>query len=253
MKIYFATQSDVPNPLREELSKRGLASESPDADIVVNRDPCMGVFTRGKKLTIYWEVDEFLNIGKNHYGHIKPEWVDIRYIATPSSQSHRPGIPTLMNAANLPKKTKKVFDYVYVGRLDDSPLYASRVERLVELNREGLAILPNAPYEKYLEYLGMGEVIVDLIPKNPENNLFNLHMRVFEAMVRGCLMVDDDTVLKDIFVKDVHYTTLDRFGKITKEEARKIAENSRQEVLKKHTWAHRAEQLLKDIHERHLD
>lgn len=86
----------------------------------------------------------------------------------------------------------------------------------------------------------------------------DLNMRVFEALCSGSLLITDDAPnsgLKELFEDGKHLAIykderiVDTAGHYLRnpQEAERIAENGRQEVLARHTYDHRAEQLVTSV------
>lgn len=255
MKLTIVSSSGLTNHIIPEFKALGVWTDSPkEADVVINKDPAVGVWTWGKKLTVFWEIDEFLNIGKKHYDHIDMSKVGLHYITHKTYQKHRPNSQVLPMAVRLEdiQSAGHIFDYVHVGRIEDSPVYRNRLNKLIELHQQGqhFAILSTNSYEDYMTKLSNGMFIVDILPFNPDNGLSCLHVRVFEAMATGCLMVEEDPILDELFVKGKHYLPLSEFGKATVKQYEDVSLASFNEIKEKHTWKHRAEQMLKDIQER---
>lgn len=254
MKISVATNLPhfmISNGIVKELKKRGLFSET-NPDVVINIDPVHGKFTRGKK-TILWELDDFLNIGKPHYDEIA-QYVDIRYINHASYLEYYPEgtkvLPTAIDPDILPIPGEPIVKYIFVGSIEPIGIYQNR---LIELNKlfaygEDFYITNGKDdFNSHLERIVKGEVFVDVLPSNPDNGLSCLHTKIYQAMALSCVMVKFDPILNEQFVKDVHYVTLEKFGKITRLQADKIHRESREYVLKHHTLSNRVDTILQDL------
>jgi hypothetical protein len=234
----------------DTLEKKGLYTENPNSEIVWNVDSIHNSkLKRGVKLTIYWELDDFMSPGHN------PQFydVDLLYINSPDYLSYYPkGTKILRVAANpdfhreLP--VEKVCDYIFVGSIEPLPVYWERIGILDKFLRSGENIfITYGNINNYPELMSKGRVIINILPKIDGRVCIN--QKFYEAMATGCLMVDYHPMMDDIAIKDVHYTTLDRFGKITDEEINKIKKASRELIVSKHTWGHRVDQVVKDINE----
>ncbi len=228
------------------LKKKGLYTENPNAEIIWNIDSIHNIgLKRGTKLTVYWEIDDFMNPGSNpqNYG------VDLLYISHEENLiSYPKGTKVLMCAADpdfhKEQPTEKICDYIFVGSIEPLPVYSNRLYVLDKFLRSGASMfITYGSLDNYPRLMSQGKVILNILPH--VNGRTGINQRVFEAMSTGCLMVDDYHSL--IGVKDVHYTTLDRFGKITDDEIESIKKASRELIVSKHTWGHRVDQVVKDI------
>lgn len=241
----------------KELKKRGLYTDNfEEADIVWNIDSIHHVgIKKGKKLTIYWELDDFLMAGKND--HFYKE-ADILYVNMPEYIYHYPNGTKILRVAADPDIMKeapvvKDFDYSFIASIEPLPVYRERIFLLDKLFKKSTQIgqkilVSQGLGQEYVNLLSRGKVILDIPPLN-DNGYSCLHMRIYEAMAVGCLMVRHHPMMDRLFEKDVHYVTLDKFGTITDEEIEKIKNNSRKLIIEKHTWSHRVDQVLQDIYE----
>lgn len=233
------------------LKKMGLYSDNPEADIVWNIDSIYNVgLKRGKKLTIYWEVDDYMNPGSNY----NRGWydVDLLYIVHEEYKGYYPDKAKILRVAADPDfhrehPIQKFCDYIFVGSIEFLEVYFNRIVILDHLLRTGADMfITYGTHEKYPYLMSLGRVILDVIPKSKSGNAC-LHGRIYEAMATGCLMIDYHPMLDRIATKDVHYVTYEKFGKITPEEIDRIKKASREHILKNHTFKHRIDQVLKDI------
>lgn len=234
----------------DALKKKGLYTENPNAEIIWNIDSIHNSsLKRGTKLTIYWELDDFMNPGHNPqlYG------VDLLYINSPDYLNYYPkGTKILRVAANpdfhKEHQGEKICDYIFVGSIELLPVYLDRISVLDKMLRSGANMFVTfGTQQNYPELMSKGKVILNILPKL--NGRVCINQRFYEAMSTGCLMVDYNPMMDDIAVRDIHYTTIDKFGTITEEEINRIKKASRELILEKHTWDHRVEQVVKDIYE----
>ena len=279
MKISVNTDSGVPNftdkegsiaflekfrvgphyPFVRELMKRGIYTDIlEEADVVVNIDSIYNAgIKKGKKLTIYWEVDEFMMCGKNPQFY---DQADIIYINMSEYLSYYPPGTKVLKMAVDPEEIReypvvKDFDYVFIGSIEPLPVYRERLlllDKILKLSMHiGKKVLVSHGLgEEYPKLLSRGKVILDFLPMVPESGNVCIHQKLYEAMAVGCVMMNHHPFLDKLFQKDVHYVTLDKFGLITDEEIQRVKEASRKLILEKHTWKHRVDQLLEDIYEK---
>jgi len=235
----------------EALKKKGLYTENPNAEIIWNVDSIYNnQIKRGTKLTIYWELDDFLNPGHNPHFYN----VDLLYINSPDYINYYPkGTKILRVAANpdfhkeLP--IEKICDYIFVGSIEPLPVYWERIGILDRLLRSGANMFITFGVQaNYPELMSKGRVILNILPKT--NGRVCVNQRFYEAMATGCLMVDHHPMMDEIATKGVHYLTFDDFGTINPERIDKIKKASRELIVSKHTWAHRIDQVVKDIQEK---
>ena len=256
MKIVINT--DSPNGsytynLVNEIKKRGLYTEDLDADVVFNIDSIhkKGI-RKGKKLTIYWEIEDYRFLGGNKLFYSE---VGLLYIGHKKYLPYYPAGTKVMYLACNPdfhKDTgeKKIFDLVFVGGIEYLPTYFDRITTLHYLQVKGInmGVLYGKPSE-YPKLNSMGRMILNILPKTLEGNA-HINCRVYEAMAMGCLVNNYNSILNEVIIPNIHYVTLDKFENITQEEIDKIKKVSRELVIAKHTWSHRVDQLLEDINDR---
>ena len=254
MKLTYHT--DFPERLRfhqemiDEFIKQGCEIVS-DGDVVFNVDSIhtKGI-KKGKKLTIYWEWDNYMSLGKNKelYDQANIVYVGAKFYLP----FYPPGTKVLYTSVN-PERMKEIdvpkFDYVYVGSIEPLPVYEDRIKTLDGLLRSGREVfITYGSQDDYVKNLSRGKIILNILPKAFGYTCVNL--KVYEAMAVGCLMTDYNPILDEIAEKDIHYLTLDKFGQVSDEEIKSIKQASREHILKNHTIAHRVQQVIKDIQER---
>lgn len=242
-----------------ELNKRGIYTEHiEEADVVLNIDSIYNNgIKKGKKLTIYWEVDDFMMCGKNPQFY---EQADLLYINMSEYINNYPPGTKILRMAVDPEVIKeypveKDFDYVFIGSIEPLPVYHERLlilDKLLKISmHKGLKVLiSHGLGEEYPKLLSRGKIILDTLPIVPESGNICIHQKLYEAMAVGCVMMPYHPFLDKLFIKDVHYVTIDRFGQISDEEIQRVKTNARKLIIEKHTWAHRVDQLLADIYEK---
>jgi hypothetical protein len=242
-----------------ELESRGLYTSNYDvADVVWNIDSIHHVgMKKGKKLTLYWEADEFMICGKNKQFY---EQADINYInMSEYINFYPPGTKCLRMAVN-PEIMKeypvpKDFDYTFIGSIEPLPVYSQRLYLLDKCLKHSMKIgqkilVSHGLGLEFPKLMSRGKVILDFLPLVPETGNICIHQRLYESMAVGCVMVNYHPFLDRLFKKDVHYVTFDKFGTITDEEIQRVKENARKLIVEKHTWKHRVDQVLNDINEK---
>lgn len=222
-----------------------------DADVVLNVDSIHNTgFKKGKKLTLYWEVDDYLMLGKNTQYY---EQADITYIV---SHRYLPFYPAGTKVCQMgadpdfhkEDKTVEKFDYIFIGSLELLPCYEQRHVVLDKLMRAGHQIFHTYGTQKdYPKNMSRGKVILNVLPYY--NGYACPNTKVFEAMAIGCLMINYDPVLDDMGEINKHYLPLSEFGKVSDEQIEAVKKASREHVINNHTWEHRALQMIKDINE----
>lgn len=238
--------------IRKELAKRNMLADTP-GDIVFNIDSIHNTgFVKGGKLTLYMECDTFMSLGSktDYYSQ-----ADILYINGAQYLHLYPeGAKSLYHGYDpeyhKPLKVPKLYDYVFVGSLEPLPVYENRIRTLgyLSMTPTRLAIFNGAP-EHYTEYIGMGHIVLNILPEINGNICPNL--KIIEAMGMGCLMMNYHPDLDHIAEKNVHYLPLDRFHtQVSLEEVEKISEASRKLVMEKYTYEKVVDIVLADIKER---
>lgn len=227
-----------------------------NADIVWNIDSIHNKgLKKGKKLTIYWELDDYMIAGRNNVFYDDP---DLLYIVHPEYKKYYPEKAKILRMAAEPsfhyeRDVPKDFDYCFVSSLEPLPVYENRIYALDRLAKRAFEIgqtilVGYGSREDYPKLLSRGKVILDILPylSHPADRVC-IHGRLYESMAVGCLMVDTNPALEAIFEKDKHYLDIERFGEVTDEEIERVKKASREEILAKHTWQHRVDQVLADI------
>jgi hypothetical protein len=232
------------------------------ADVVINMDPVNMAFCCGKKMTIFWIVDDFMYAGMENYYSEHMKKSDLIYITHERYSGYFPEKIRFLPMACDPDElkyglVKPDFQYIFVGAIELNPLYHNRIRILDSLLKKGedfyitngKTTIAEVDHDDYMKRIARGKIFVDVLPKNPRNGLSCLHAKIFEAMLLRCVMVEYDSILDTIFEKDVHYLTTDRFGKIDDETCEKVKKNAQFLLLQKHTWEHRVNKILADIKE----
>lgn len=242
--------------IAQELDKRGLYTQDLDnADIVWNID---SIHTKGIKkgrvLTIYWEVDEFMICGRNTQFYSQ---ADLNYINMSEYLPYYPPGTRCLRMAVNPDEMKeypviKDFDYSFIGSIEPLPVYRERLLLLDKVLKKSMRIgqkvlVSHGLGEEFPRLMSRGKIILDFLPIVPETGNICIHQRLYESMAVGCVMLNYHPFLDRLFQKDVHYVTFDRFGSMTDEQIHTIKENSRKLIVEKHTWKHRVDQVLNDI------
>jgi spore maturation protein CgeB len=183
------------------------------------------VFTTQKKY-----LDEFKKINENTY--FLPFAAD----------------PEIHKKYDVPK----VFDIGFAGR-QDQKLYSDRVRLLKYLsgNYEVLNV-QGMHYAKMTKVYSLSKIGFNKSVRG------DLNMRVFEIMSCGTMLLTDkiDNGVNDLFVNKKHlvmYENEEELNELVQyylgneEEREKIARKGQKEVHEKHTYEHRAEQILKTV------
>src|SRR3990167_165787 len=134
MKIHV--NADRPNKhipywVIQTLKKKGIYTDDPNADIIWNVDSIHNIgLVKGKVLTIYWEVDDFMALGRNDKWYSE---TDLLYIVHEQYKRHYPEKVKVLGGAADPdfhKDTnrKKEWDYVFVGSIEFLPVYYHRIQ-----------------------------------------------------------------------------------------------------------------------------
>jgi hypothetical protein len=231
-----------------ELKKRGLYGEN--NEIVLNIDSIHRIgFRKGTKLTLYWEVDDFMILGGNTDWYAQS---DLLYVVHPEYKYYYPEKAQILRMACNPDihkeiPIKKDFDYVFVGSIEPLQVYKDRVILLDKLMRTGASMMITyGKQEEYAKLMSRGKIILNILPKTAKGDV-GINARVYESMAAGCTMVNSHPFLERIFKKNIHYLALERFNNITDEEIERVKLAGREEVLSKHTWVHRVDKILEDI------
>lgn len=219
MKISVVSElhNSVYNAIVYELKHRGLYG---DGDVVLNIDPCVGVFTQGKK-TLFWERDDFLNINSRHYDHLI-DMVDIHYIVHPEYLQYRSNakvLPFAFEDRYVDIKKIKKYEFGFGGSLIPIDIYVERIEYLNKINE--VYFFRDRDYKQYLSKMAQCEYIIDGLPRNPNNNLSCLHPLFYEATVLSQHLSPPNDLLKNAPTKD--------------------------EILKHHMYKNRVDTILNDL------
>lgn len=255
--IKLAINSDkidlVNCPIQRTIVKMGIYEpDLENADYVLNIDSIHHVgMKKGKKLTIYWELDDYMTAGNN-----KPlyDQADLLYIVHPEYRMFYPTKTKILPVAADPDFHKehpvqKLCDYIFVGSMEFLEVYFNRIITLDRCLRSGADMfITYGTKTKYPYLMSLGRVILDVIPKHASGRVC-MHAKIYEAMATGCLMVDYHPYMDRIATLNVHYLSFDKFGKATVEEIERIKKASRELIISRHTWKHRINRIISDIHD----
>jgi len=149
-------------------------------------------------------------------------------------------------------KTPKLFDIGFVGNMNPK-LHPERAELLRKLSAKYNVLAVGGIY-----YENMAKVYS--ISKIGFNKCINrdLNMRIFEIMSSGTMLLTDkiNNGMNDLFENKKHLVTYENEEELNElvqyylkneEEREKIAREGQKEVHEKHTYEHRAEQILKTV------
>lgn len=235
----------------KEMKREGVFTEE-EADIVLNIDSIHNIgLKKGKKLTLYWETDDFIKKGSN------TEYYDQSDIVYTVSKWYLPYYPDHAKPLRMAcdpdihkeVKINKIFDYVFVGSIEPLPTYENRIILLDQYLRSDarMAIMYGSKAD-YARNMSMGKVIMNILPRLGDD--FCLNTKCFEIMATGCLMINYHPILDEVATENVHYVGLEKFGNITDEEIYDIKTASRKHMVENHTWNHRVKEIIKDCRER---
>jgi hypothetical protein len=234
------------------LERLGLRDDS-NEDIVLNIDSIHHKsIKKGNKCTIYIESDEFLHQGSNkeYYDNTDLFYIyDKKYLPfyPPKTKLLKSGVDA---EYHYPRDVKKEYDYVFVGRYENNPVYGNREFILKELQKSKFKILvTEGTTETYCDLMSSGKIILNIVPRRGDDACVN--MRVFEGMAIGTLMSNDSKLLKNFgFIKNVHYLPIERFGEdFSDEELKRIHKAGSEFVLKNYTYQGAVKQIIKDVEE----
>jgi len=147
----------------------------------------------------------------------------------------------------IPNKMQKIHDICFVGSVQPSWQY-KRVQRLDKLFKQ----FPNFYFgNKYFREITKKYAESRIVFNSAHST--DINMRVFEAMCSGSFLLTDKQEWHDLFVPGVHfddYTDKDMIDKVIfylydEEKRERIAEAGKKLVLEKHTYEHRAKEILK--------
>lgn len=253
--IKITVHTDRPNEayhwiIIDKLKKRNLYSE--DGEIVFNIDSIHNSgFRKGKKLTIYWEIEDYRYQGMNKQYY---EDSDILYIGHKAHKEFYPSKSKVMYLACDPERHKevkadKLYDIVFVGTVEFLPTYIDRITILhdLQLRRLNMAILYGKQSE-YMKHLCSGRLALNVLPRTV-NDKVQINAKVYEIMATTCLVQNYNPILDELFAPNVHYVPLEKIEIVTNAEIERIKKTSRQYMIDSHTWDHRIDQLVKDIYE----
>lgn len=151
-------------------------------------------------------------------------------------------------------KYGKKYDIVFVGNVN--PSYSSKRIKLLQLIAENfeLKIFTNVYGEEMAKIYSQAKIVFNYSIYN------DLNMRVFEAMSCGSLLITNrlpiESGLEDIFEDGKHLVLYDNEQDLLEKidyylhhdtEREDIAYKGHKEVISKHTYVHRVEQIFKYI------
>jgi spore maturation protein CgeB len=149
-------------------------------------------------------------------------------------------------------ETPKLFDVGFVGNMNPK-LHPERAKLLKKLSAKYNVLAVSG-----LHYENMAKVYsISKIGFNKSINK-DLNMRIFEIMSCGTMLLTDkiNNGMNDLFVNKKHLVTYENEEELdelvhyyleNEGEREKIAREGQKEVHEKHTYEHRAEQILKTV------
>ena len=149
------------------------------------------------------------------------------------------------------RETAKLYDIGFAGSITQN--HQRRAALLEKLQRRFNVKIERVFLEEMAELYSASKIVFNNAIRN------DLNMRVFEALCSGSLLLTDDAEgLADFFgdrrhlvvYKDANIEELAAYYLSHDEEREAIAKNGRDAVLKDHTYAHRAEQIIATLNER---
>ncbi|MBI5636662.1 MAG: glycosyltransferase [Nitrospinae bacterium] len=149
------------------------------------------------------------------------------------------------------RETAKRYDIGFAGSI--TPQHQRRAALLEKLQRRFNVKIERVFLEEMAELYSASKIVFNNAIRN------DLNMRVFEALCSGSLLLTDTAEgLADFFEDRRHLVVYNdaNVGELAayylqhEDERESIAENGRAAVLEKHTYAHRAEQIIATLRER---
>lgn len=156
----------------------------------------------------------------------------------------------LWASCNMTPSDQKEYGAVFVGSLN-AKLNPERVHFFTELQKVAPVLVKSGDFSTIFP---KSEIVINQTVKG------DLNFRVFEAMMSGAMLLTEDSEngLHDLFESGTHLVTYkkndvqDAAEKIKyylehKEEAKRIANAGRSEILRLHSSKQRAERILNDL------
>ncbi len=146
------------------------------------------------------------------------------------------------------RETKKKFDIGFVGSI--TPAHARRKALLEKLASKFKVEVSRLFLEEMAEHFSASKIVFNNAIKN------DLNMRVFEALCSGSLLLTDAADGLSDFFEDGKHLVVFNDGNITElagryleneKEREMIASEGRKEVLKRHTYFHRAQKIIETM------
>lgn len=207
--------------------------------------------------TVLWGIDhdpdkiKFLNYFKNDFSYIF-YW----HKNYPPKLNKKCFWLSFACDPNINRKfdTKKIYDVVFVGNV--SYKYCQERIRLLKLIGEkfNLKVFNSVYGEKMAKIYSQAKIVFN------KSISGDLNMRVFEAMSCGSLLLTNrlqpEAGLEDLFIHRKHLVLyndetdlLEKIAYYLKHESEReeIAYNGNKEVVEKHTYEHRAKEMLKIV------
>ncbi len=147
------------------------------------------------------------------------------------------------------RDVSKVYDVGFVGSLNDH----KRIKMLEKISEKFNLHYERCFLEKMAEVYSKSKIVFNISVKN------DLNMRVFEALCSGSMLITDEAkgsglteLFKDrehlvVFKNEEELIQLIDYYLKNDEERERIAEAGRREVLKRHTYSHRADEIIRQI------
>lgn len=147
-------------------------------------------------------------------------------------------------------ESPKLFDIGFIGSMDSR--YVERVRLLKILSEKHDVIAINIKFNNMSKIYSQSKIGFNKSLKG------DLNMRVFEIMSSGTMLLTDkiNNGLNDLFEDKKHLVTYENEEELdelvqyyleNEDEREKIAREGQKEVHEKHTYRHRAEQILKTV------
>ncbi|MDI6810218.1 MAG: glycosyltransferase [archaeon] len=146
----------------------------------------------------------------------------------------------------------KLFDIGYVGQINPK-IHPVRMRLLDTLKRKyDVIAVQDIHYENMAKVYSLSKIGFNKSIRG------DLNMRVFEVMSSGTMLLTDkiDNGIEELFINKKHFVTYENEKELdeliqyylkNEEEREKIAREGQKEVHEKHTYEHRAEQILKTV------
>ncbi len=152
------------------------------------------------------------------------------------------------------RETAKLYDIGFAGSITQN--HQRRAALLEKLQRRFNVKIERVFLEEMAQLYSASKIVFNNAIRN------DLNMRVFEALCAGSLLLTDDAEgLTDFFedrrhlvvYKDANIEELAAYYLSHDDEREAVAKAGRDAVLESHTYAHRSEQIIAAVRERHKD